>query len=45
MTMHLGYGLSTALFFCLFVATVAQVASKSFRLLLYWAVIVATTAA
>jgi uncharacterized membrane-anchored protein len=46
MTMHLGYGLSTALFFCLFVATVAaQVASKFFRPLLYWAVIVATTTA
>jgi len=46
MTMHLGYGLSTALFFCLFVATVAaQVTSKSFRPLLYWAVIVATTTA
>jgi uncharacterized membrane-anchored protein len=46
MTMHLGYGLSTAVFFCFFVATVAaQVASKSFHPLLYWAVIVATTTA
>jgi uncharacterized membrane-anchored protein len=46
MTMGLGYGLSTAVFFCFFVVTVAaQVASKSFHPLLYWAVIVATTTA
>src|SRR5438132_5268770 len=46
MTMHLGYGLSTALFFCFFIATVAaQVTSKAFYPLLYWAVIVATTTA
>ena len=46
MTMRLGYGLSTAVFFGLFIATVvAQVASKSFHPLLYWAVIVATTTA
>ena len=46
MTMHLGYALSTAIFFSLFVATVAaQVASKSFHPFLYWAVIVATTTA
>jgi uncharacterized membrane-anchored protein len=46
MTMHLGYELSTAVLFCFFIATVAaQVASKSFHPLLYWAVIVATTTA
>jgi uncharacterized membrane-anchored protein len=46
MTMHLGYGLSTALFFCSFIATVAaQVTSKAFYPSLYWAVIVATTTA
>jgi uncharacterized membrane-anchored protein len=46
MTMHLGYALSTAIFFTLFVVMVAaQVASKSFRPFLYWGVIVATTTA
>ena len=46
MTMHLGYALSTAVFFSLFIGAVAaQVASKSFSPLLYWAVIVATTTA
>lgn len=46
MTMHLGYALSTGVFFSLFIAAVAaQVASKSFSPLLYWAVIVATTTA
>src|SRR3984893_8388932 len=46
MTMHLGYALSTAVFFTLFMVTVAaQVASKSFRPFLYWGVIVATTTA
>jgi uncharacterized membrane-anchored protein len=46
MTMHLGYALSTGVFFSLFIAAVAaQVASKSFNPLLYWAVIVATTTA
>jgi uncharacterized membrane-anchored protein len=46
MTMQLGYGLSTAVFFCFFIATVAaQVLSRSFHPLLYWAVIVATTTA
>jgi uncharacterized membrane-anchored protein len=46
MTMHLGYGLSTAIFFSLFIATVAaQIVSKRFNSLLYWAVIVATTTA
>src|SRR5258707_7080405 len=44
MTLNLGYALSTAIFFAFFVVTVAaQVASKSFRRFLYWAVIVATT--
>jgi uncharacterized membrane-anchored protein len=46
MTMHLGYALSTAVFFTLFMVTVAvQVASKSFHPVLYWGVIVATTTA
>jgi uncharacterized membrane-anchored protein len=46
MTMHLGYALSTVIFFTLFVVTVgAQVASKSFHPFLYWGVIVATTTA
>ena len=46
MTMHLGYALSTAVFFTLFMVTVAaQVASKSFHPFLYWGVIVATTTA
>src|SRR5260221_4177490 len=44
MTLNLGYALSTPIFFAFFVVTVAaQVASKSFRRFLYWAVIVATT--
>src|SRR6202048_463254 len=46
MTMHLGYALSTAVFFTLFMVTVAaQIASKSFHPFLYWGVIVATTTA
>lgn len=46
MTMHLGYALSSAMFFAFFmVLAVAQVASKSFHPFLYWAVIVATTTA
>jgi uncharacterized membrane-anchored protein len=46
MAMHLGYALSTAVFFTLFVVTVAaQVASKSFHPFLYWSAIVATTTA
>lgn len=46
MTMHLGYALSTGVFFCFFIVTVAaQIASKAFHPLLYWAVIVATTTA
>jgi uncharacterized membrane-anchored protein len=44
MTMQLGYALSTAIFFALFVVAVsAQVAARSFHAFLYWAVIVATT--
>ena len=46
MTMQLGYALSTAVFFALFIVTGAtQVFSKSFHPFLYWAVIVATTTA
>src|ERR1700738_4366698 len=46
MTRHLGYALSTAVFFILFMVTgAAQVASKSFHPFLYWGVIVATTTA
>jgi uncharacterized membrane-anchored protein len=46
MTMNLGYAVSTAIFFTVFISSVAaQVASKSFRPFLYWAVIVATTTA
>ena len=44
MTLHLGYAVGTAIFFTLFVGTVAaQVRARSFHPLLYWAVIVATT--
>jgi uncharacterized membrane-anchored protein len=44
MTMHLGYALSTGIFFtCFLVVLAAQVARKSFHPFLYWAVIVATT--
>jgi uncharacterized membrane-anchored protein len=46
MTMNLGYAVSTAIFFGLFIVTVAaQVSSKAFHPFLYWAVIVATTTA
>jgi uncharacterized membrane-anchored protein len=46
MTMNLGYAISTAIFFAIFIFTVAaQVTSKSFQPFLYWAVIVATTTA
>lgn len=44
MTLNLGYAISTAIFFGLFVVTVAaQVGAKSYHRFLYWAVIVATT--
>jgi len=46
MTMNLGYAIGTAIFFSLFLVTVAaQVAAKSFHPFLYWLVIVATTTA
>ena len=46
MTMDLGYAVSTVIFFACFLGFVAaQIASKSFHRLLYWAVIVATTTA
>jgi uncharacterized membrane-anchored protein len=46
MTMHLGYALSTVVFFAFFIVSVAaQVAAKSFHPFLYWAVIVTTTTA
>ena len=46
MTMQLGYAISTAIFFGLFIVTVAaQVRAKSFHPFLYWSVIVATTTA
>jgi uncharacterized membrane-anchored protein len=44
MSMHLGYALSTAIFFAFFaVAAAAQITARSFHPFLYWAVIVATT--
>src|SRR5580704_13594582 len=46
MTMKLGYAVSSAIFFTIFIVTVvAQVAAKRFYPFLYWAVIVATTTA
>jgi uncharacterized membrane-anchored protein len=46
MTMNLGYAISTAIFFALFIVTIAaQVSAKSFHPFLYWSVIVATTTA
>jgi uncharacterized membrane-anchored protein len=46
MTMKLGYAVSSAIFFTIFiVAVVAQVAAKRFHPFLYWAVIVASTTA
>jgi uncharacterized membrane-anchored protein len=44
MTMNLGYAISTGIFAVLFlVAVTAQIHARSFRPLLYWAVIIATT--
>ena len=44
MTLNLGYGMSTAIFFAIFVATVAgQISACRYHPFLYWAVIVATT--
>ena len=46
MTLNLGYVVSTAIFFCVFLITlVAQVSAKSYHPFLYWAVILATTTA
>jgi uncharacterized membrane-anchored protein len=46
MTVNLGYAVSSAIFFGFFIFTVvAQITSTTFRPLLYWAVIVATTTA
>jgi uncharacterized membrane-anchored protein len=46
MTMHLGYAVSTLIFFAIFIVSVAaQVAATRFHPLLYWLVIVATTTA
>jgi len=44
MTLKVGYAISTAIFFAIFVATAAaQVATSKLRSFLYWSVIVATT--
>jgi uncharacterized membrane-anchored protein len=44
MSMDLGYKVSTAIFFALFlVAVIPQIAAKSYHRFLYWAVIVTTT--
>jgi uncharacterized membrane-anchored protein len=44
MTMELGYAVSSAIFFTIFIVTVvAQVAAKRFHPFLYWVTIVATT--
>jgi uncharacterized membrane-anchored protein len=46
MTLNLGYAVSTAIFFGTFLATlVAQVASRSYHPMMYWAVIISTTTA
>src|SRR3984893_13659348 len=46
MTLNLGYAVSTAVFFGIFLVTlVAQVTSKSYHPLMYWAVIISTTTA
>jgi uncharacterized membrane-anchored protein len=46
MTMQFGYAVSTAIFFGIFVVTVAaQVSARRYHPFLYWAVIVATTTA
>ncbi len=44
MTLNLGYAISTAIFFGIFVVTVAaQVSARSYHRFLYWGVIVTTT--
>ncbi|HQT53061.1 MAG TPA: hypothetical protein PKX06_06195 [Phenylobacterium sp.] len=46
MTLHLGYALSTVVFFGIFVIAVsAQVSARMYRPFLYWTVILATTTA
>jgi uncharacterized membrane-anchored protein len=46
MTLNLGYAVSTAIFFGIFLVTlIAQVASKSYHPIMYWAVIISTTTA
>jgi uncharacterized membrane-anchored protein len=46
MTLNLGYAVSTAVFFGIFLATlIAQVRSSSYHPLMYWAVIISTTTA
>jgi len=46
MTMHLGYALSSVIFFGLFaVAAAAQIRARTFHSLLYWWVIITTTTA
>jgi uncharacterized membrane-anchored protein len=46
MTLNLGYAVSTAVFFGIFLVTlIAQVKSKSYHPLMYWAVIISTTTA
>ncbi|HEY4407794.1 MAG TPA: hypothetical protein VGN55_24340, partial [Xanthobacteraceae bacterium] len=46
MTLNLGYAVSTAIFFGIFLVTlVAQVTSRSYHPLMYWAVIISTTTA
>ena len=46
MTLNLGYAVSTVVFFGIFLATlIAQVTSRSYHPLMYWAVIISTTTA
>jgi uncharacterized membrane-anchored protein len=46
MTLNLGYAVSTAIFFGIFLVTlIAQVMSTSYHPLMYWAVIISTTTA
>jgi uncharacterized membrane-anchored protein len=46
MTLNLGYAVSTAIFFGIFLVTlVAQVTSRAYHPLMYWAVIISTTTA
>jgi uncharacterized membrane-anchored protein len=46
MTLNLGYAVSTAVFFGIFLFTlIAQVTSRSYHPLMYWAVIISTTTA